>query len=336
MTTLYLTEPGTLVRLHNENLIIQRGNDHRACRLAEVEMVVVFPGVQLTGPVIAQLLDTGTETLFLQKNGQFRGRLQGQFHTNPAVRLAQYQLVESVLGLGLAHRAVLGKIRNQRALLMRRHRAVRGQIGALGEAIDTIASYLPRLGNAETPLSRDELMGIEGICARTYFQALAYWFEPRWSFSGRNRQPPLDPINALLSWGYGVLLSRVFCAAVQAGLDPYLGFFHATQPYRPNLVLDLMEEFRPVVVDQAAIAVVQGGLLDPEDFEPSPDGTGIWLGSMAKKLFLGELERHLRELRTYPPQNRRLPLSLILVEQARLFARCLVDRRLDYEPFLLD
>ena len=86
-------------------------------------------------------------------------------------------------------------------------------------------------------------MGVEGICARSYYQALRYFFPPQWNFTGRNRRPPLDPINALLSWGYGVLLARVFSACVQVGLDPYLGFFHATEPYRPNLVLDVMEEF---------------------------------------------------------------------------------------------
>jgi CRISPR-associated protein Cas1 len=113
-------------------------------------------------------------------------------------------------------------------------------------------------------------MGIEGICARTYYQALRYYFPPEWKFNGRNRRPPLDPINALLSWGYGVLLARVFSATVQAGLDPYLGFFHATESYRPNLVLDLMEEFRPVVVDQAVISIIESNILGTEDFQGIP------------------------------------------------------------------
>ena len=154
---------------------------------------------------------------------------------------------------------------------------------------------------------------------------MRHYFPPEWKFNGRNRQPPLDPINALLSWGYGVLLARVFAAAVVAGLDPYLGFFHVTQPYRPNLVLDLMEEFRPVVVDAMAIAIIQSQVLDPSDFEPSPDGDGIWLGSMAKKLFLAQLERHFNTAFLYPPQNRNLRLGQILVEQARSLARCFVE-----------
>jgi CRISPR-associated protein Cas1 len=178
-------------------------------------------------------------------------------------------------------------------------------------------------------------MGLEGICARTYYQSLQHCFPPEWNFTGRNRQPPLDPINALLSWGYGVLLARVFSAVVMAGLDPYLGFFHANLPYRPNLVLDMMEEFRPLVVDWAVLQLVKAGLLTPEDFEPSPDGTGIWLGSLAKKLFLGELERRFREPLLYPPQSRRLPLSQIVLEQARRLSRCLVSGDLDYEPIEL-
>jgi len=138
-----------------------------------------------------------------------------------------------------------------------------------------------------------------------------------------------------LSWGYGVLLARVFSACLQAGLDPYLGFFHATEPYRPNLVLDLMEEFRPVVVDQTVISIIQSQLLSPEDFQSSPDGVGVWLGSLAKKLFLGELEKQFRNPVLYPRQNRRLSLSQIILEQARSLGRCLMELSLDYEAFVI-
>ena len=92
----------------------------------------------------------------------------------------------------------------------------------MAEAIDLIQTYSYQLHDASTLLNRSELMGVEGICARTYYQALRYWFPPQWNFTGRNRRPPLDPINALMSWGYGVLLARVFSACVQVGLDPYL------------------------------------------------------------------------------------------------------------------
>lgn len=336
MTTLYLTQPGTVVGCQNQALRIQRQGQSQLCRLAELKLIVILPGVQLTSVAIAQLLDRGIETLFLTPTGQFRGRLQGQFPTNPTIRLAQYQTVETVFGLGLGQKLIAGKIRNQRSLLQRRNRATQGRITALTEAIDLMAAYLTQLQRIETPLSREELMGIEGICARTYYQALCHWFPAHWAFTGRNRQPPLDPINALLSWGYGVLLARVFAVCVQAGLDPYLGFFHATQPYRPNLVLDLMEEFRPTVVDQAVIALIQSEILSQEDFQPSPDGAGIWLGEVAKKLFLRELEQQFGKKLLYPPQGRRLQVSQIMLEQSRWVSRCLVERRLDYEAFQLE
>ena len=335
MTTLYLTEPGTVVHCQNQSLLIRRRGQEQLCRLAEVELVVVLPGIQLTSAALAQLLDRGVETIFLRADGGFRGRLQGSFSTNPEMRLAQYQRAYSPWGLELAKRIVRGKIRNQRALLQLRNRATRGQSGPLQEGIDSLAAYLHPLDRAATCPEREALMGLEGHCARIYYQALQHCFSPEWNFRGRNRQPPLDPINALLSWGYGVLLARVFSAVVMAGLDPYLGFFHANLPYRPNLVLDMMEEFRPLVVDWAVLQLVKAGLLTPEDFEPSPDGTGIWLGSLAKKLFLGELERRFREPLLYPPQSRRLPLSQIVLEQARRLSRCLVSGDLDYEPIEL-
>jgi CRISPR-associated protein Cas1 len=335
MTTLYLTEPGTVVRYQNQSFLVKYQDKTHNCRLVELTLVVILPGVQLTDEAIAQLLDRGIETLFLRRDGQFRGRLQGQFQTNPMFRLAQYRIVDTTFGMALAQLLVMAKIRNQRVLLQQRHRSTKAQISELAEAIDAIAAYMLQLKNTSTPLNRSELMGIEGICARTYYQALRHYFPPQWNFTGRNRRPPLDPINALLSWGYGVLLARVFAACVQAGLDPYLGFFHATEPYRPNLVLDLMEEFRPVVVDQAVISMIKSDLLQREDFQPSPDGEGIWLGVTAKKLLLGQLERRLREPFLYPAQNRRLSLSQILLEQARSLARCLVESRLDYQGFVL-
>lgn len=337
MTALYLTEPGTQVRYTNETLTVQRRDQRQTLRLGELDLVVILPGVQLTSVVIAMLLDRGIETLFLTQTGQFRGRLQGQFPTNVPIRLAQYRTVETSFGLALAQRWVLGKVRNQRVLLQRRNRATQGRIPALAEVIEGMGTYQRQLqqlvDSGGEVWERDRLMGLEGICARLYYQALRYYFPESWGFSGRNRRPPLDPINALLSWGYGVLLSRVFAAAVQAGLDPYLGFFHAVEPYRPNLVLDLMEEFRPVVVDQAVIKLLQQEVLGPEDFEPSPEGAGIWLGPVAKRLLLAELERQLGAAVTYVPQGRKLRLRQILVEQGRSVARCLVERRLDYEAF---
>ncbi|VXD17580.1 CRISPR-associated endonuclease Cas1 [Planktothrix serta PCC 8927] len=335
MTTLYLTEPGIVVRYHNQSFLIKQQDKTHHCRLVELTLVVILPGVQFTDEAIAQLLDRGIETLFLKRDGQFRGRLQGQFQTNPTIRLGQYRMINTTFGMALAQLLVMAKIRNQRVLLQQRYRFSKGRIGELGEAIDAIAAYVLQLKSVSTPLNRSELMGIEGICARTYYQGLRYYFPQRWKFTGRNRRPPRDPINALLSWGYGVLLARVFAACVQAGLDPYLGFFHATEPYRPNLVLDLMEEFRPVVVDQVVISLIQGNLLQPEDFQPSPDGEGVWLGLAAKKLLLGQLERRLREPLLYRPQNRKLSLSQIILEQARSLARCLVEMRLDYEGFVL-
>ncbi|MDH6061256.1 CRISPR-associated endonuclease Cas1 [Chrysosporum bergii ANA360D] len=335
MTTLYLTEPGTVIRYSNECLLIIKQQKSQNYRLAEINLVVVLPGVQLTDAVIAELLDQGIETIFLRQDGQFRGRLQGHFATNPIIRLAQYRCVETTFGMALAQKMVSGKIRNQRVLLQRQNRCTKGEITELTEAIDLISSYSSRLNNFTTPLNRDELMGVEGICARTYYQALKHYFPPQWNFNGRNRRPPLDPINALLSWGYGVLLARVFSSCVQAGLDPYLGFFHAIQPYRPNLVLDLMEEFRPVIVDHTAISIIKSDLLQQEDFHPSPDGVGIWLGTLAKKLFLGELERRFHTPILYPAQNRRLSLSQIILEQAQSLGRCLVSSSLDYEAFVI-
>jgi CRISPR-associated protein Cas1 len=335
MTSIYLTEPGTKVSYHNQQLQIKQKSRQVITRLAEIDLLVLFPGVQLTDVAIAVLMDQGIETIFLRRDGQFRGRLQGQFATNPLTRIAQYRVLDSTFGTALAQRLILGKVTNQRAILQRRHRDTGKKNNALAEAIDLIGAYRLSLRSGLGNSSRDQLMGIEGICAKHYYQVFQFCLPEGWSFTGRNRRPPKDPVNALLSWGYGVLLARVFSAIVQASLDPYLGFFHATQPYRPNLALDLMEEFRPVVVDQAIVRLLRSGMLDPLDFEPSHDGLGIWLGITAKKLFLTELESILQTSFLYSPQSRRLKLQQIILEQARCLGRCCLESSLDYEPFTL-
>ncbi|WP_024547081.1 CRISPR-associated endonuclease Cas1 [Picosynechococcus sp. NKBG15041c] len=334
MTTLYLTETGTSVRYENHQLVITRHQNVHRFRFGELDLVLVLPGVHLSSQAIAQLLDRGVETIFLKSSGQFRGRLQGQFSTNPQIRLAQYQVSDSYFGLALAQNFIRGKIQNQRVLLQRLNRKHHGQLTPLAEAVDTIAAQLLQLRHIQSP-SREQLMGFEGICSRYYFQSLRLVFSDGWGFQKRDRQPPPDPINALLSWGYGVLLSRVFAATVQAGLDPYLGFFHTVQPYRPNLVLDLMEEFRPILVDRLVLQIVNNNLLSPEDFVPSDTGQGIWLGPLAKKVLLHAIEKDLQTPLFYGPQNRKLKLNQIMLEQCRAIARCLLHRSLDYEPYTI-
>jgi CRISPR-associated protein Cas1 len=131
MTALYLTEPGTCVRYQNQTFSIQKKSQQYTCRLSELELVVILPGVQLTDVVVATLLDQGIETIFLRQDGRFRGRLQGSFAPNPLIRLAQYKIVETFFGLGFAQKFAYGKIRNQKALLQIRNRATKGKISQL-------------------------------------------------------------------------------------------------------------------------------------------------------------------------------------------------------------
>ncbi|MFO3797679.1 MAG: CRISPR-associated endonuclease Cas1, partial [Anaerolineales bacterium] len=139
--------------------------EQRTVRLSELELIIFYPGVQLTSAVLAELLDRGIETLFMRQDGSFRGRLQGHLASNPLQHQAQYKYLETLWGLTWAQRIVEGKINNQRVLLQRRHRASAGRIHELAESIDIIAAYLHSLKHLPHP-DRETLMGIEGICAR--------------------------------------------------------------------------------------------------------------------------------------------------------------------------
>ena len=269
MPTLALMEQGTKLAVDGEQFSVEReGAVIQQVRMADVDEVLVFGSVSLTPATIAALLQRGTDTLFLTAHGRYRGRLIGKPGKNVHLRLTQFdRLRDPAVAVPLARAIVGGKIANQRALLLRSQREPRRE--DLAEAIGGMRRLLDVLESVEAV---EVVRGIEGQAAALYFGAFGKCIRnPDFAFVKRTRRPPRDPVNAVLSFGYTLLAMGVESAVLRAGLDPMVGVFHMPDYGRPSLVLDLIEEFRPVLVDILVLRIVNRREVAREDFEEFAD-----------------------------------------------------------------
>jgi CRISP-associated protein Cas1 len=199
-----------------------------------------------------------------------------------------------------------------------------------------IAEHTGRLAlareHALDAANRAEAMGFEGAATRDYFAGLARILGPEWGFSQRERRPPPDPVNAMLSFGYTLLTSEAVAACEISGLDPHLGVLHATRRGRPSLALDLIEELRPVVVDAAVVRLARTGQVTPADFAVTDEGCRM--NGPARKQFLAMYERRMLTLVSHPLEGRRVPWRQVLTIQARHLAAVFTGREPDYRPVL--
>lgn len=372
MHTLSLSEQGTTLHAEGDLLVVRRGEAvlHRV-RAAELDQVLVFGRIELSSGALALLLRRGIDVALLTSHGNFRGRLVTRQSKNVTLRLAQYQRVsDPTFCLRIARRVVAAKIKYQRDVLLRAQRRLQdeplalalGQLRLLGERTETAADL-------------DLLRGLEGQAAAVYFGHFGKLLRnEQFRFPGRTRRPPRDPVNACLSFGYAVLGTVIETEIYRCGLDPQLGFFHQPAYGRPSLMLDVLEEFRPLV-DLLVLRLLNRRQLGPADFEqrtgqslaemladepppaetaepldalpdqPAPAATpqdpqatqpvvGVYLNPTGRKIFLAEFFRRLRERMQYPPRDAVLELRDIVREQIYHLARVIEGHQPDYLPFV--
>ncbi len=271
MHTLAISEQGTSVHADGDMLVVQRGKSVlRRLRAAELEQVLLFGGVEMTRQAMNVLLRREIEMVLLTQDGKFRGRLSGRGSKNVQLRLAQYQRSsDPAFCLRVARSVVAGKLQNQRQVLLRAQRQL--QDNDLAAAIGNLRVLGQRAAEC-TDL--DVLRGFEGQGAAVYFGQFGKLIRhPDFAFTSRNRRPPRDPVNAMLSFGYAVLGSLAETKIYAAGLDPMLGFLHQPAYGRPSLMLDLLEEFRPLV-DTLVLRVINRRQVSVRDFE-QPTGQSL-------------------------------------------------------------
>ena len=299
-------------------------------RLIEVSDVALFGNVAITSPALAALMEREIPVTFHSHGGWFRGMAHGVGHRNAEVRTAQYRVsFDDGARLRFARDLVAAKIVNQRTILRRNWR---------GDKEDRKAA-LGRLAAARRSATRapdmGALRGFEGDAAAIYFRAFAGLLRPPtegdrnapgdlapFRFEARNRRPPADPVNAMLSLAYAMLTRHLTVALAAVGLDPYRGLFHAPRHGRPALALDMMEPFRPIIADSVVLSAVNTGEVSENDFVAGVTGTA--LNPAGRRRFVGAFERRLSQETTHPLFGYRLSMRRLVMTQARLLGRHLL------------
>jgi CRISP-associated protein Cas1 len=324
----YVQSQGASVRLEGERLIIQtKGENAREARLSNTSHVSLYGSVHMTMPALRTLMERGIPVLFFSYGGWFGGQAIGHDSKNVELRLAQYAATQNrERCLNLARGFVSSKILNCRTLLRRNH-----------SAADAVAlSELKQLARkARSAEALESLLGIEGTAARRYFGEFAGMLtgegKDQFDLDGRNRRPPRDPVNALLSFCYSLLSKELVLALRTVGLDPMLGLYHQPHFGRPSLALDLMEEFRPVVADSVVIGVLNNKVVQTDDFVRAAGA--VSLTQPARKRVILAFERRMDQLVTHPVFDYRISYRRVLEVQARLLSRVLLGELPRYPEF---
>ena len=325
LNTLYVTTPGARLIKNGENLVAEVEDEERVrVPFHMLGSVVVFGSIYISPPLIQACASGGITLVLLSRFGRFQARVEGPVSGNVLLRRTQYRVSESPIEI--VRSILVGKIANQRSVLQRAMRDYRNDLGPSGrEALSAVTNRLTqivrRISNDHDSI--DRLRGFEGEAARLYFFVFFYLIrapDPEMAFDGRNRRPPRDPMNALLSFLYTLLVHDCSSAAESVGLDPAVGFFHRDRPGRPSLVLDLMEELRPVLADRLALSLVNRQQLRAKDFQTREGGTVV-MSDDARKTVLSAWQERKRVMRRHPFIGEQAPLGLVPYLQAQLLAR---------------
>lgn len=324
---LYVTKQGTYLGHRQGRVTITRkGEQLGDVRLLDVSQVNVYGNVQTSTQLLAKLFAAQIPVCWFSYGGWFRGMAQGL--PSKHVELRRRQVARAAQGgLEVARAIVEGKIRNSRTLLRRNARAeVADEVAQLGE-IATSA------GRAEAVA---ELLGLEGAAARIYFGVFERMLREDlpggpFTFEGRNRRPPPDPINAILSFVYSLLAKELTVVAWAVGFDPYLGFYHRPRFGRPALALDLMEEFRPLVAESVTLQVINNGEVRPSQFIVR--AAGVALSKEGRRAVLDAYERRMSTEVRHPIFGYRITYRRVLEVQARLLGAYLLDEIPSYTAF---
>lgn len=326
---LYLQEHGLYVGLSGEHLMVRKhGQLLQQVPIAAIHQVVVLGNVQISTQALHFLASSQIPVVYLTASGRFLAALQPAPTKNVRLRVNQYRYFsEPHHALQLAKAVVAAKISNQRTLMMRSLRSLHTTPSHLNDTHSThqlaardMAHLLARLEHTHDPAA---VLGIEGQAAALYFKHFPLMIKNQlpgrtFDFHARNRRPPRDPVNALLSFGYALLLKDCFSVLCTVGFDPYFGFYHASRHGRPSLALDLMEEFRPIIVDSVVLTLINNQSLSPEHFHSWQHA--CHLNDQGRTRFLQAYEQRKATVVTHPLFGYKMTYARMLEVQARLLA----------------
>ena len=337
LNVLYVTQPDTYLSLDGETIVIKK-NEEVVMRLPllNLENIVCFNYMGTSPALMGACAERGIGLCYLTPSGRFLARVNGKVQGNVLLRKKQYSTSETPReSVSIASSFLIGKIANSRKVI---DRAVRDhtllvevqQLNATSQALKVI---LKQIGGCSTVA---DLMGLEGSAAKLYFgefDQLILQQKKDFFFTERSRRPPLDNLNALLSYLYTLLTFEVSSALETVGLDPCVGFLHQDRPGRPSLALDLMEELRPVFADRLALSLINRKQITGEGFTIKESG-GIIMNDETRKTVIQAWQERKKEEIIHPFLQERIPFGLIPYVQALLLARYLRGDLDAYPPFL--
>ena len=337
LNTLFVTSEDKYLALENENVVVW-DNEKKAGQypLMMLQGIVSFSYRGASPALMGACARQGIQLSFHTPNGRFLARTVGMESGSVLLRRTQYRLADQEApACRIARNMIFGKVYNDRWILERalRDHALRIDEAALRAVSARLAGRLPAL---ETVEDRETLRGLEGDAAADYFSVfdeLILAQKAGFRFEGRNRRPPRDNVNALLSFAYVLLANDCASALESVGLDAYVGFLHTDRPGRASLALDLMEELRGPMADRLALTLINNRMLQDRHFERREDGS-VLLEQEGRKVFLKAWQDRKREEITHPYLKEKLPWGLVPYVQALLLARCLRGDLDGYPPFL--
>lgn len=337
LNTLFVTSEGAFLTLEGETVCVElQRKKIGQFPLHTIESIVCFSYYGATPALMGACADKGINLAFYNPFGRFLCRVTGKNRGNVVLRKQQYRASDDKrASCQIARNFILGKVFNCRWSIDRtlRDHLLRVDEEACKKAIRYITDSMEKIKVTD---NLDTLRGLEGECASVYFRVFDELIlnqkEDFW-FHGRNKRPPLDNVNAMLSFGYALLSNDCAGALEGVGLDSYVGFMHRDRPGRESLALDLMEEFRPVLVDRFVITLINNRQMKNEHFQKSESGA-IEFTETGKKKYLSEWQEHKKELLTHPYLKEKINWGLLPYVQALLLARYLRGDLDGYPPFM--
>lgn len=336
LNTLYVTMPDSYLACDGENVLIKLKDEIKfRVPVHNLEGVVCFGFAGASPGLMHLCCERGVALSFLTEYGKFMGRVTGKVSGNVLLRRSQYKWSDNeVTATRLAKRFIIAKIINSRAVL---HRVLRDHSEAIDMELinNTINKMAYMAKQLEKAMNLDEVRGIEGQAANLYFNGfnqLILTQREEFCLRSRNRRPPLDRINALLSFLYTLLAHEIAAALESVGLDPQVGFLHRDRPGRPSLALDLMEELRPHFADRLAVTLINRNQISADGFMTKENGA-ILMNDETRKEVLTAWQKRKQEEITHPYLEEKVPLGLVPYIQAMLLARHIRGDLEDYPPF---
>jgi CRISPR-associated protein Cas1 len=329
---IYLTEPGTVL-YRDGGVIAAKKEDSEILRIpsAQVEGITLASGCHFTTETAEMFLLSEIPVVYTGTAGKFLGMLTG--HTNIERQALQFERYnEPDFSLAMARHTIFGKWHNSRTVLRRYNRTVKSAV--CDRIINAYTAYEHKIKTAE---SIEELSGFEGAFSKFYFEAIAELLTSEFKFRGRSKQPPRDPFNSLISFGYTMLYNEFVNALNLRGLSPYVGCMHKLKNGHAALASDLMEEWRSVIVDSLALKLLNAGSFKIEDFAFSVHNDGVYLCRDQHKRFIAEFEtRMLTENRYIAEEKTSKTFREVLQYQITAFVRALETGNPDeYKPILI-